>query len=412
MPRTGRREFLKKSGTTIAVVSGVKISLTRSLLARRKQKYRVAVIGSTGKGGYGHGLDTAFVGVDQAKIVAVADPSEEGLKQTVIRLKGPDAYADYRQMLQVLRPDIVCVGPSWLNERVEMISSAAEIGAHVFCEKPFVSTLGEADQIVSACRRAKIKLAMAHQWTVAPPVQKIIHEIGSGKYGKLLRVYIRPKDDERGGGHELILHGTHHFTLLFAMAGWPRWVFGNIQVNGRDIVRKDRQEKPAFLGPIAGDSVSAMIGFDNGVRAFFDSTAGLAVEKKRPFKHLFGMMIECEKKRIQLRSPGDAYLYDAPIVLSDEQSLKWEKLVIDDWHFSPDGKPNPQLRNKLWRQVFNNTLANDLIDAIEQDRAPISGLEHALYITEVVQGVYASHFSRKRVDLPLANRIHPLEVLD
>ena len=122
---------------------------------------------------------------------------------------------------------------------------------------------------------------MAHQWAAAPPVQKIIREIRAGKYGKLLRAYIRPKDDARGGGHELILHGTHHFTLLFTLAGWPRWVFGNVQVNGRDITRADRQTKPDFLGPIAGDSVSAVIGFDNGTRVFFDSTAGLAVEKEQ-----------------------------------------------------------------------------------------------------------------------------------
>ena len=79
-------------------------------------------------------------------------------------------------------------------------------------------------------------------------------------------------------------------------------------------------------------------------------------------------MLECEKKRIQLRSPRDAYLYDAPTVMADNRNLNWEKLLLKDWHFTPDGEPNPQLENKGWRQVFNNTLANDLIDAIEQDR--------------------------------------------
>ena len=35
--------------------------------------YSVAVIGSTGKGNYGHRLDTAFRHLDNAEIVAVAD---------------------------------------------------------------------------------------------------------------------------------------------------------------------------------------------------------------------------------------------------------------------------------------------------------------------------------------------------
>ena len=410
MYRTGRRQFLKLSGAAIPL-AGTTIT-GRGLMGGRKQKYRVAVIGSTGRGNYGHDLDTAFVGVERAEIVALADPSAEGRQETAARLNVSNTYADYRMMLRAVKPDIVSIAPSWLNQRVEMISATAEAGAHIFCEKPLASTLAEADLIVAACRRAGVKLAMAHHWAAAPPVQKIIRQIRAGKYGKLLRAYIRPKDDSRGGGHELILHGTHHFTLLFTMAGWPRWVFGNVQVGGRDITRADRQTEPDFLGPIAGDSVSAVIGFDNGTRVFFDSTAGLAVEKNRPFTHLFGVMLECEKKRIQLRSPGDAYLYDAPTVMADNRNLNWEKLLLKDWHFTPDGEPNPQLENKGWRQVFNNTLANDLIDAIEQDRAPLSGLEHAMWITELVQGVYASHFSGRRVDLPLKDRVHPLEVTD
>ena len=125
--------------------------------------------------------------------MALADPSAEGRKETASRLNLATTFGDYRQMLQVVRPDIVCIGPSWLNQRVEMISAAAEVGAHIFCEKPFVSTLAKADRIAAACRRAGIKLAMAHQWAAAPPVRKIIHEIRAGKYGKLLRAYIRPK---------------------------------------------------------------------------------------------------------------------------------------------------------------------------------------------------------------------------
>ena len=42
------------------------------------KKYRVAVIGWTGKGDYGHGLDTVWVNNDRAEIVAVADADEKG----------------------------------------------------------------------------------------------------------------------------------------------------------------------------------------------------------------------------------------------------------------------------------------------------------------------------------------------
>jgi len=310
-------------------------------------------------------------------------------------------------MLNVEKPDIVCVCPGWVNERVEMVTAVAEAGAHIYCGKPFTSTLEAAYKMYRVCQKAGTKLAMANQWAAMAPVRKIIREIREGKYGKLLRVYIRPKDDSRDGGHELILHGTHHFELLFAMAGRPRWVFGHLQVDGRDITKADWNKNVQFLGPIAGDSVSAMIGFEHGTRAFFDSTAGLAGGAERGFDNLFGVTIECAKQRIQLRRPGDAYLYGAPTVLADIDKLKWEKVWIDDWHFSPDRSPRPLCRQ--WLHIGNKILANDLIDAIQQDREPMSGIERAMLITEVVQGVYASHFAGRRVDIPLKKRIHPLE---
>ncbi len=121
MHRTGRRQFLKLSGAAVPLAGGAMIGQVQDLMGLKKRKYRVAVIGSTGRGGYGHGLDTAFVGVERAEIVALADPSTEGRQETASRLNVPASYADYRQMLQATRPDIVCIGPSWLNRRVEMI---------------------------------------------------------------------------------------------------------------------------------------------------------------------------------------------------------------------------------------------------------------------------------------------------
>jgi predicted dehydrogenase len=62
-------------------------------------KYRVAVIGHTGKGNYGHGLDVAWTHLPECEVVGVADPNEAGLKKTVERLKAPKAFQDYRKLL-------------------------------------------------------------------------------------------------------------------------------------------------------------------------------------------------------------------------------------------------------------------------------------------------------------------------
>ena len=48
--------------------------------------YTAAVIGSTGKGGYGHRLDSAF-NIDGVELVAIADHDPEGLADAGERLK-------------------------------------------------------------------------------------------------------------------------------------------------------------------------------------------------------------------------------------------------------------------------------------------------------------------------------------
>ena len=70
------------------------------------KNYKVAVIGRTGKGAYGHGLDVVWKTIDNVEIVAVADENEAGRKAAQTRLGAKNAYADYKQMLEKEKPHI------------------------------------------------------------------------------------------------------------------------------------------------------------------------------------------------------------------------------------------------------------------------------------------------------------------
>src|SRR5947209_12470422 len=96
------------------------------------RKYRVAVIGRTGKGNYGHGLDVVWKAVDRAEIVAVADEDERGRAAAAERLGARAAYADYRQMLDRERPQVVSVADRWLDRHRDMVVACARSGASVF----------------------------------------------------------------------------------------------------------------------------------------------------------------------------------------------------------------------------------------------------------------------------------------
>ena len=372
-------------------------------------KLRVGVIGATERGGYGHGLDTAFSGIDRAEIVAVADWHERGRSRTAAKLRVNKQYADYRQMLAKEELDIVCICPRWVTERVAMVEATAAAGCHIYCEKPLIPDLTSADSIIEVIQKNNIQFQMAHQWRAAPPIRKALENIKRGEYGKPLRIYIRPKDDHRGGGEELLVHGTHFFDLMFAIAGLPRWVTGHVQVGDRDAMKQDGREGTEPVGIVAGDSISAMFGFDAGVRGYFDSTARLAMRGvERPFDHLYGVFVECERALLRFRQPGDVFVYPAPAVLPDLEQLEWKKLWVEDWHFTPEHKPRTDLR-RTWIHFGNRYLANNLIDAISGKSKLVSGVQHALAITEVVQGVYASHFAAgRRQSIPLKERQHPL----
>ena len=57
-----------------------------SLLSAASPKHRVAVIGHTGRGNYGHGLDTVWKHLPAVEIVAVADADKEGLRNELAKL--------------------------------------------------------------------------------------------------------------------------------------------------------------------------------------------------------------------------------------------------------------------------------------------------------------------------------------
>ena len=64
-----------------------------------KKKYRAAAIGSTGRGDFGHGLDTALVRLPGVEFVAIADDNPAGLKEAGKR-------CGVRAALHRLSPDV------------------------------------------------------------------------------------------------------------------------------------------------------------------------------------------------------------------------------------------------------------------------------------------------------------------
>ena len=133
--------------------------------------WRAAVIGRTGRGDYGHGLDVVWNFLPGVEIVAVADEDAAGRRKAADRLGVRAAYADYRQMLRQEKPDVVSIAPRWPDCHHDMVIAAAEARASIYLEKPMARTPAEADRMIAACDRAGVKLAVAHQMRIAPTLE-------------------------------------------------------------------------------------------------------------------------------------------------------------------------------------------------------------------------------------------------
>ena len=111
----------------------------------------------------------------------------------------------------------------------------------MFLEKPLCPTLAEADEMIAACEKHHVKVAIAHQTRYSPRVKVIKQMIADGKIGNLVELRGRGKEDVRGGGQDLMVLGTHILDLMRHFAGDARWCFSRIWQDGKERGAGDRQ---------------------------------------------------------------------------------------------------------------------------------------------------------------------------
>jgi predicted dehydrogenase len=364
--------------------------------------YRIGVIGRTGHGDYGHGIDTVWLEIPNAQIVGVADDNKAGLANAAKRLKVEATFADYREMLEKTKPDIVSICPRWIDKHHELVLAVAERGIHIYMEKPFCRTLEEADAMVAACERSHVKLAIAHQSRYSPKAKVVKQLIESGKIGRVLEYRGRGKEDNtRGGAEDAWVLGTHIFDLIRLFGGHPQWCQAVVTQGGRSIAKKDVIEGNEGLGPLAGDSVKAIYGMPDGSTAYFASTRNMAGSPSR-----FGLQIYGSRGVIEVLT---GHLSAYKILLDPSWSpgrsgASWQNITS-----AGIGNDEPLKDGGL--HGGNLLAVKDLIAAIEEDRQPLGSVYEARGATEMILAAFEAQRLGRQVKLPLENRKHPLTML-
>ncbi|HYF36913.1 MAG TPA: Gfo/Idh/MocA family oxidoreductase [Prosthecobacter sp.] len=392
-----RRHFISSS-----IVSSVAYNAIAN--AQGAAKMRVGVIGHTGRGNFGHGLDTMWRDIPETEIVAVADADEKGLAAELKKLKVEKGFADYRKMLTETKPEIVSIGPRHVDQHRDMALAAIEAGVKgIYMEKPFCRTLAEADEIIAAANKTGTKIALAHRNRYHPVMPHVVQLMKDGAIGKVLEYRARGKEDARGGSLDMWVLGSHLFNLMHFFMGEPQAVSALVLKNGAPITKADIEEGAEGLGPLAGNEVHARFEMQNALPGFFDS-----VQNSGSKAAGFGIQIIGTEGIIDLRTdaePAAQILAGSPFGPNNKPRT-WVPITTGGV-----GKPEPIKEIRLLT-AGHVAPGRDLIAAIKENRAPLCSAEDARVILEMTMGVFESHrLNGQRVTLPLKDRGHPLAKL-
>ncbi len=359
-------------------------------------QYKACVIGDSGNGGYGHRFHQVWAPRDDIEVVAVADPDEEGRRKHVAEAKAQRGYADYAEMLEKEKPDLVSIAPRTTVNHEEYLLACAAAGAHGMMEKPIASDLAEADAMVNAIEANGLKWGMGFNFRATPVMQHAKRMIlEEGIIGEVLELRSRGKEDRRAGGEDLIVLGTHSFDMMIALVGKPTWCAADVQVGTRPAGRGDVREATEELGPIVGDRVQAIFGFPNGVYGYFSSVKTADGSGGR-----WGLDVYGTKGIVTIR------LTEIPEVRLLRQS-DWTTADKDArWEAMPD---EPTMDRETLRAQRYAPIVDDVLACIGADRTPEVSLQDGRDSYEMIQAVFASCAAGGRVELPLQERGHPLK---
>jgi len=361
---------------------------------------RVAIIGHTGRGNFGHKLDVVWQKIPHAEIVGVADADPEGLKKAMDRLRTSHGFADYRAMLKKSRPEFVSIAPRHVDQRMEMVLASVNAGARgLYVEKPFCRTPAEADAIIAAAKRKGAKIAVAHRNRYHPVLPVIDQLIADGAIGRLLELQGYGKGDRRGGSEDLWVLGSHVVNLFQYFGGDPQFCSALVLQDGKPAKNNDVVEGAEGLGLMAGNEIHAQWHLSNGLVATYKTFPEDGSKGRGYALHLIGT-----EGTITLKIDGSPFAFLHQGNPADPATLSETRIPITT---AGVGKEEPQ--PETIAQVYNHLLpVLDLVDAVDNDRPPLCDSPQGATTVEMICAVFESHRQNgARVSFPLAERGNP-----
>ena len=138
---------------------------------------------------------------------------DEGRRERFFQRTGVPTFADWQEMLQAEKLDIVGVA-SYAPSHAELVEACARHRVRaIFCEKPIATTLADAERMIAACRTSGSLLVINHNRRFHPHYRELARRVAAGDLGELTGVWLS------WGSGRLGNVGTHFIDAAMMLTG-------------------------------------------------------------------------------------------------------------------------------------------------------------------------------------------------
>ncbi|MDO9541879.1 MAG: Gfo/Idh/MocA family oxidoreductase [Kiritimatiellia bacterium] len=228
-------------------------------------------------------IPEGIVAARNAQLAAVYDVNEQANREVADQFQA-SAVSSLEELLKQDINAVYIATPTYLHH--DQVIQAAQTGKHVLCEKPLGMDVKQVKEMISICKKSKVKLGTAFMMRFQSQHRAAAQMIKEGKLGKLLygraqlSCWYPPmpgawrQNQAQGGGGSLIDMGSHGIDLLEMFFGPVKRVscFTNHSVHSYE----------------TEDSAVVLLEFDNGAFGTVDTYFCIPDNSSKNILELYG----------------------------------------------------------------------------------------------------------------------------
>lgn len=323
------------------------------------------------------------------------------------------AFSDLEKFL-ASDVDLIVLGcPN--DKHAEITIKAAAAGKHVVCEKPLCASLEEADRMIAACAKARVKLMYAEELCFTPKYVRLKKLVDEGALGRVYMVKQCEKHDgphspwfwdvARAGGGVTLDMGCHAFEFFRWMLGAPAGGRGKAKVV--DVQTQSHEDALDVVRVAKAKALSVYADMDtfvHGEKTKGEDHAVVIVRFETPEGEAIGMAEESWAKKGGMDDTAEVYgsagvayadlLQGNSILAYSETGYGYavEKAgTTRGWSFCTF--------EELWNYGFPQEFAH-FVDCVANDREPLETGEDGRAVLEIILAAYQSAGEGRKIALP------------